>query len=79
MLQLWQSAEVLQICSGCCESLLEVLLEVLPVNLACQEGRLGHMAMPHQGNLVHKNSKFTGSQLKAKPLEALSQLLHINA
>ena len=61
------------------QSLLEILLEGLPVNLAGQKGRLGHMAVLRQGNLVHEDSKLTGSQLKAESLEPLSQLLHINA
>ena len=76
MLQPWQSAEAPQ---KVMQSLLEILLEVLPVNLARQEGRLRHVAMLHQGNLVHEDSKLAGSQLKAQSLEALSQLLHINA
>ena len=45
MLQPWQSAEVLQ---RVLQSSLEVLLEVLPVNLACHKGRLGHMALLDQ-------------------------------
>ena len=89
-----RGAAAVAVCRGCCscgilqtccrsagmlQSLLEVVLEVLPVDLACQKGWLGHMAMLHQGNLAQENSKLTGSQLKAEPLEALSQLLHINA
>lgn len=76
MLQPWQSAEVVQ---RVLQSSLEVLLEVLPVNLACHKGRLSHMALLDQGNLVHQDSKLTRSQLKAESLEAHSQLLHINA
>lgn len=42
---------------ACCRVLLEVLLEVLPVNLACQKGRLGNLAVLCEGDLVHQNAE----------------------
>ena len=52
-------------------SSLEVLLEVLPVHLTSQEGRLSHLPMLVKGDLVHQHSQFTLCQLISQALQPI--------
>lgn len=51
--------------------LLEVLLEVLPVKLAGQEGRLAHLPLLAGRQLVHQHPHLAGGQLVAQAPQPL--------